>query len=104
MLACPPPADAAVGAMRRYKFVSSDGLAVMLMLTRRCKTATLALSPPAGVAAGATRAALTQHFACSGNAADVAAKEGSQVRHYPREAAYPRSYRVSETSVLTGRF
>ena len=34
---------------------------------------------PAGVAGGATRAALTQHFAVRGNAADVAAKEGSQV-------------------------
>ena len=33
----------------------------------------------AGVAGGATRAALTQHFAVRGNAADVAAKEGSQV-------------------------
>ncbi|KAK9819801.1 hypothetical protein WJX72_002605 [[Myrmecia] bisecta] len=31
-----------------------------------------------GVAGGATRAALTQHFARQGNAADVAAKEGSQ--------------------------
>ncbi len=31
-----------------------------------------------GVAGGATRAALTQHFALSGNAADVAAKEQSQ--------------------------
>ena len=34
---------------------------------------------PAGVAGGATRAALTQHFALTGNAADIAAKEGSQV-------------------------
>ena len=33
----------------------------------------------AGVAGGATRAALTQHFALGGNAADVSAKEGSQV-------------------------
>eukprot|EP00240_Pyramimonas_obovata_P005526 CAMPEP_0118960866 /NCGR_PEP_ID=MMETSP1169-20130426/63853_1 /TAXON_ID=36882 /ORGANISM="Pyramimonas obovata, Strain CCMP722" /LENGTH=332 /DNA_ID=CAMNT_0006909019 /DNA_START=254 /DNA_END=1249 /DNA_ORIENTATION=+ len=31
-----------------------------------------------GVAAGATRAAMTQHFARAGNAADIAAKEGSQ--------------------------
>jgi len=31
-----------------------------------------------GVAAGATRAALTQHFALRRNAADIAAKEGSQ--------------------------
>ena len=31
-----------------------------------------------GVAGGATRAALTSHFACSDNAADVAAKEGAQ--------------------------
>lgn len=31
-----------------------------------------------GVAGGATRAALTQHFAQHGNAADVSAKEGSQ--------------------------
>ncbi|KAK9800835.1 hypothetical protein WJX73_006543 [Symbiochloris irregularis] len=31
-----------------------------------------------GVAGGATRAALTQHFAAAGNAADVSAKEGSQ--------------------------
>ncbi|CAL5219087.1 g853 [Coccomyxa viridis] len=31
-----------------------------------------------GVAGGATRAALTQHFALTGNAADIAAKEGSQ--------------------------
>jgi hypothetical protein len=30
------------------------------------------------VAGGATRAALTQHFAAAGNAADVSAKEGSQ--------------------------
>lgn len=30
------------------------------------------------MAAGATRAALTQHFAQSGNAADISAKEGSQ--------------------------
>ena len=35
----------------------------------------------AGVAGGATRAALTQHFALRGNAADVSAKEGSQARH-----------------------
>ena len=34
----------------------------------------------AGVAAGATRAALTHHFARAGNAADVSAKEGTQVR------------------------
>lgn len=34
----------------------------------------------AGVAGGATRAALTQHFALRGNAADVSAKEQSQVR------------------------
>ena len=33
----------------------------------------------AGVAGGATRAALTQHFALVGNAADISAKEGSQV-------------------------
>ncbi len=39
-----------------------------------------AAAPGAGVAAGATRAALTQHFARTGNAADVAAKEGSQAR------------------------
>jgi hypothetical protein len=32
-----------------------------------------------GVAGGATRMALTQHFARRGNAADIAAKEGSQV-------------------------
>lgn len=32
-----------------------------------------------GVAGGATRAALTQHFARQRNAADIAAKEGSQV-------------------------
>ncbi len=32
----------------------------------------------AGVAGGATRAALTQHFARQGNAADVAAREASQ--------------------------
>jgi hypothetical protein len=32
-----------------------------------------------GVAAGATRASMTQHFAVAGNAADIAAKEGSQV-------------------------
>ncbi|CAM8942904.1 unnamed protein product [Rhodiola kirilowii] len=31
-----------------------------------------------GVASGATRAALTQHFALQNNAADIAAKEGSQ--------------------------
>ncbi len=31
-----------------------------------------------GVAGGATRMALTQHFALQGNAADIAAKEGSQ--------------------------
>ena len=31
-----------------------------------------------GCAAGATRAALTQHFARARNAADIAAKEGSQ--------------------------
>ena len=31
-----------------------------------------------GCAAGATRAALTQHFAKRANAADIAAKEGSQ--------------------------
>ncbi|CAK0746816.1 hypothetical protein CVIRNUC_001720 [Coccomyxa viridis] len=31
-----------------------------------------------GVAGGATRAALTQHFALVGNAADISAKEGSQ--------------------------
>ncbi len=34
---------------------------------------------PAGVAGGATRAALTQHFARQGNAADISAKEGTQV-------------------------
>ena len=33
-----------------------------------------------GVAAGATRSALTYHFACAGNAGDISAKEGSQVR------------------------
>ena len=33
----------------------------------------------AGVAAGATRAALTLHFAKQNNAADIAAKEGTQV-------------------------
>lgn len=32
-----------------------------------------------GVAGGATRAALTQHFALQGNHADISAKEGSQV-------------------------
>ncbi|KAG8661645.1 hypothetical protein MANES_01G027700v8 [Manihot esculenta] len=32
----------------------------------------------AGVASGATRAALTQHFALENNAADISAKEGSQ--------------------------
>ncbi|XP_051146049.1 protein root UVB sensitive 3 isoform X2 [Andrographis paniculata] len=32
----------------------------------------------AGVASGATRAALTQHFALQNNAADISAKEGSQ--------------------------
>lgn len=32
-----------------------------------------------GVAGGATRMALTQHFALQRNAADIAAKEGSQV-------------------------
>ncbi|CAH2049456.1 unnamed protein product [Thlaspi arvense] len=32
----------------------------------------------AGVASGATRAALTQHFALQDNAADISAKEGSQ--------------------------
>ncbi|PWZ04812.1 Protein root UVB sensitive 3 [Zea mays] len=32
----------------------------------------------AGVASGATRAALTQHFALANNAADISAKEGSQ--------------------------
>lgn len=32
-----------------------------------------------GVAAGATRAAMTQHFALARNAADISAKEGSQV-------------------------
>ncbi|CAL5354968.1 unnamed protein product [Camellia sinensis] len=32
----------------------------------------------AGVASGATRAALTQHFALHNNAADISAKEGSQ--------------------------
>jgi hypothetical protein len=31
-----------------------------------------------GVASGATRAALTQHFALQDNAADISAKEGSQ--------------------------
>ncbi|KAH9603288.1 hypothetical protein KSS87_000125 [Heliosperma pusillum] len=35
-------------------------------------------SHPAGVASGATRAALTQHFALQQNAADISAKEGSQ--------------------------
>lgn len=35
---------------------------------------------PAGVAGSATRAALTQHFAQRGNAADIAAKEQSQAR------------------------
>lgn len=34
---------------------------------------------PAGVAAGSTRAALTLHFAKQNNAADVSAKEGTQV-------------------------
>lgn len=33
----------------------------------------------AGVAGGATRAALTQHFAIKGNAADISAKEATQV-------------------------
>lgn len=33
---------------------------------------------PVGVAGGATRTALTLHFAKRGNAADIAAKEGSQ--------------------------
>ena len=33
-----------------------------------------------GVAGGATRAALTQHFARQSNAADIAAKEQSQAR------------------------
>ena len=33
----------------------------------------------AGVAAGSTRAALTLHFAKQNNAADVSAKEGTQV-------------------------
>jgi hypothetical protein len=36
--------------------------------------------PATGVAGGATRAALTQHFARRGNAADVSAKEQSQAR------------------------
>ncbi|KAF9612636.1 hypothetical protein IFM89_003078 [Coptis chinensis] len=31
-----------------------------------------------GVASGATRAALTQHFSLQNNAADISAKEGSQ--------------------------
>lgn len=34
----------------------------------------------AGVAAGSTRAALTLHFAKQHNAADIAAKEGTQVK------------------------
>ncbi|KAH9772394.1 protein root UVB sensitive 3 [Citrus sinensis] len=34
--------------------------------------------PETGVASGATRAALTQHFALQNNAADISAKEGSQ--------------------------
>ncbi|KAK1315062.1 hypothetical protein QJS10_CPA06g00809 [Acorus calamus] len=33
---------------------------------------------PAGVASGATRAALTQHFSLENNAVDISAKEGSQ--------------------------
>lgn len=37
-----------------------------------------ALSAVTGAAAGATRAALTSHFALRGNTADVAAKEGAQ--------------------------
>lgn len=37
-----------------------------------------------GVAGGATRIALTQHFARRRNAADIAAKEGSQVHGPPR--------------------
>lgn len=39
-----------------------------------------------GVAGGATRFALTQHFALRRNAADVAAKEGSQVKQARADA------------------
>lgn len=41
------------------------------------KNPCISMSLP-GVAGGATRAALTQHFALQGNAADVAAREASQ--------------------------
>ena len=37
----------------------------------------------AGVAAGSTRAALTLHFAKQNNAADISAKEGTQVNTCP---------------------
>jgi hypothetical protein len=40
----------------------------------------------AGVAAGATRAALTLHFAKQNNAADIAAKEGTQVHCHDTHA------------------
>ncbi len=45
----------------------------------------------AGVAAGATRAALTLHFAKQNNAADIAAKEGTQV--YCHDALAYDAYR-----------
>ena len=49
-----------------------------------CASKTLMLSfAHAGVAAGSTRAALTLHFAKQNNAADISAKEGTQVKTCP---------------------
>lgn len=53
---------------------------VHAVLCRVASTWTWAWACAAGVAGGATRAALTQHFAQRGNAADISAKEQSQVR------------------------
>ena len=65
--------------------LNSLGLTLDLLSPRFGPTGFLALACAGsvaralcGVAAGATRAALTSHFAAAGNAADVAAKEGTQ--------------------------
>lgn len=46
----------------------------------------------AGVAAGATRSALTYHFAQQGNAGDISAKEGSQVERFNENGANPSNF------------
>lgn len=71
---------ASLGSIARS--ITGDKLQKKPLLLQHRMSCRLSLSTqssyPAGVAGGASRAALTQHFATQQNAADISAKEGSQ--------------------------